>query len=492
MRIPYTGPLPPPLIIPPSAATKHGAIAALAQFLTSPAPPRASPAGPSSHDHGIPRGDNVQQSGSESLAEKDNIAGVLAGGLAHASRTGNTGYTNHAGSAIPGKTVLLTGAGISVASGLADYRGEKGTYTQNKSYRPIYFHEFVASHEARKRYWARSFLGWRGLNRASPNAAHYAIRDLGRLGLVDSVITQNVDSFHRLAHPTLPTIELHGFLRSLVCLSCKRLMDREAFQAKLAALNPTWAAFLQELLESGALDTEDPAERRRKGFKTNPDGDADVPGAPYTTFRYPACPHCLQRPPILSDGSKGHVHVDADGAWAPPSSKKTASANHVSGSGIDAGGVGILKPNVVMFGESIPAAVKVAAEAAVDAAGKILVVGSSLATYSAWRLVKRAHERGMGIGVLNMGGVRKEEAFFGEVATSLYHGHHSAHSQSHLHATADVASSSSGGHAVAGADHSGHAAAGWAALRRDLVRASLPAEEILPGVVDYIRGQVVS
>ncbi|KIX01590.1 uncharacterized protein Z518_09316 [Rhinocladiella mackenziei CBS 650.93] len=430
MRIPYTGPLPPPLIIPPSAATKRGAIGALAHFLTSP-----TPSSPPHHSH------------SSALAQDD-------------SSTDSSSETN-----IPksqNKTVLLTGAGISVASGLADYRGENGTYTQNKSYRPIYYHEFVASHEARKRYWARSFLGWRGLHRSKPNAAHFAIRDLGRLGLVGSVITQNVDSFHPLAHPGLHCVELHGFLRNLICLSCKKPMDRDAFQTRLAELNPAWASFLTELLQSGALDTDNPIERRRRGFRTNPDGDADVPGAPYTTFRYPACPSCLKRPPILSDGSKGHVNVDSDGAWIPTAPTKSMSAAS------DA--VGVLKPNVIMFGESIPASVKALAEAAIDSASKILVVGSSLATYSAWRLVKRAHEQGMGIGVLNLGGVRKEEVFFGDYT-------HPTHS--HSHATEGTASVNGGGDF-----HDS-----WMTLRRALVRASLPAEEILPSVVDVIRSQ---
>lgn len=415
MRIPYTGPFPPPLIIPPSAATKHGAISALSHFLTTP-PPSVAPLTSSSADKNVPQRN---------------------------------------------KTLLLTGAGISVASGLADYRGVNGTYTQNKSYRPIYYHEFVASHESRKRYWARSFLGWRGLHRSGPNAAHYAIRELGKLGLVEQVVTQNVDSFHNLAHPKIPTVELHGFLRALVCLSCRKLMDRDVFQSRLAELNPAWAAFLQELLVSGALDTENPHERRRLGLRTNPDGDADVPGAPYNTFRYPACPSCLKRPPVLPDGSKGHVHVDSDGAFIP--SPLTASSVP------NGSGVGVLKPNVIMFGESIPAEVKTAAETAIDSAAKILVVGSSLATYSAWRLVKRAHEQGMGIGVLNMGGVRKEEVFFGEVSG---HGHRrSSHAHDHEH------------------ERDGHDA--WMALRRELVRASLPAEEILPGVVDALRGSSV-
>ena len=139
MRIPYTGPLPPPNIIPASAATLNGAVSALAKFLR----PSARTFNPQTHEIAYPQ------------------------------------------------TVLLTGAGISVASGLADYRGEGGTYTLNKTYRPIYYHEFCSNHEARKRYWARSFLGWTNLHRARPNGAHWAVKRLGDTGIVSSVITQS-------------------------------------------------------------------------------------------------------------------------------------------------------------------------------------------------------------------------------------------------------------------------------------------------------------
>ncbi|KAF2232909.1 DHS-like NAD/FAD-binding domain-containing protein [Viridothelium virens] len=348
MRIPYTGRMPDPLIVPRSANTPAGSIAALIDFLS-----------------------------------------------AKSSRTGE----RH-GSAQE-QTVLLTGAGISVASGLADYRGTNGTYTLNKTYRPIYYNEFLSNHEARKRYWARSYLGWTNLNRAKPNPAHWAVKDLGDLGLLSSVITQNVDSFHNHAHPSLPTIELHGYLRSLVCLTCRSEYSRAAFQRQLSDLNPAWAKFLESMLASGALDTEHPEERRKKGLKTNPDGDVDLPDAPYSTFRYPACPTCLTDPPTMtSTGEKATVEIDADGAWVSTSN------------------AGVLKPAVIMFGESIGAEVKQAAEESIDAAGRILVIGSSLATYSAWRLVKRAHERGMPIGILNLGGARGEEAFFAKVPAS--------------------------------------------------------------------------
>lgn len=142
LRIPYTGPLPPPIIIPRSANTVTGAVAALTEFLSAPA---------SRH-------------------------------LVNPYAQGD-------------KTVILTGAGISVASGLADYRGTKGTYTVNKTYRPIYYNEFTSNHEARKRYWARSFLGWTNLHKSRPNSTHYAVKALHDLNLVSSVVTQSEGKF---------------------------------------------------------------------------------------------------------------------------------------------------------------------------------------------------------------------------------------------------------------------------------------------------------
>lgn len=338
MRIPYTDILAPPVVTPASARSLPGAVAALRHFFATPPP-----------------------------------------------------------GSLPASTVVLTGAGLSVASGLADYRGPNGTYRVNKSYRPIYHYEFLGNHEARKRYWARSFLGWSSLHKASPNAGHYTIRDLGELGLIRTVITQNVDSFHPRAHPQIPSLELHGYLRATVCTSCRGEFPRDEFQEQLARLNPRWADLLREALASGALDTEDPAERRFKGLKSNPDGDVDLPEAPYTTFRYPACPRCLADPPVKPDGHRHTVRVDSDGAWALPST------------------AGILKPAVVMFGESIASHVKTAAEDAIDGAGRLLVLGTSLATYSAWRLAKRAKDRGMPVAIVNMGGVRGEELFFAGV-----------------------------------------------------------------------------
>ncbi|KAF2007363.1 DHS-like NAD/FAD-binding domain-containing protein, partial [Amniculicola lignicola CBS 123094] len=301
LRIPYTDPLPLPKIIPSSAVTVEGAVAALVDFLS------AGHAGvrarrPRASDVESERHVREQHRQEESWRRS-------AGGQSHRAATGiGSGSGSGEGTAGArgadvrawGKTLLLTGAGISVASGLADYRGTNGTYTLNKTYKPIYYNEFCASHEARKRYWARSFLGWTTLHQAKANDAHRACGRLAELGIVDNLITQNVDSFHPLTHPHLPTIELHGYLRSL---------------SQLSMLNPAWAAFLTTLLTTGALNTEDPHSRRKLGLKANPDGDIDVPNAPYTTFRYPACPVCLAK----TSSTAPTVSTDADGAWTPPS-----------------------------------------------------------------------------------------------------------------------------------------------------------------------------
>lgn len=335
MRIPYTDAFAAPTVLPATASTLTGAVKALSAFFAAPAPDE-----------------------------------------------------------LPSSTVVLSGAGLSVASGLPDYRGPQGTYRVNRLYRPIYYHEFLSSHEARKRYWARSFLGWPSLQDASPNVGHYAIRDLANLGVIRSVITQNVDSFHPKAHPGTPTVELHGYLRSTVCTSCHSEFSRQEFQHQLARLNPRWAAFLAEAIESGALGADEGGKRGPRGIKTNPDGDVDLPDAPYTTFRYPPCPKCLSRPPIKPDGHKHVVKADPEGAWVPAST------------------AGVLKPAVTMFGENLSSSVRTAAEEAIDGAGRLLIVGTSLATYSAWRLAKRATDRGMPIAMINLGGVRREDEIF--------------------------------------------------------------------------------
>ena len=183
------------------------------------------------------------------------------------------------------------------------------------------------------------------------------------------------------------TTELHGTLRTLTCLTCRSLYPRVEFQKTLAKLNPKWAEFLRTVAEAGTSDGDD---RREESIRANPDGDVEVPGAPYTKFRYPPCPKCLNSNDVK-------VLVDEQGSHRP---NGQSAAN------------GVLKPSITFFGESVAMEAKTEAEEMVDKCGGMLIVGTSLATYSAYRLAKASHAAGKGIGIVNLGGVRGEDLFF--------------------------------------------------------------------------------
>src|SRR4249919_3922745 len=114
-----------------------------------------------------------------------------------------------------GNVLVLTGAGISTDSGIPDYRGPDGT----RRVTPMQYAEFTGSTEARRRYWARSYIGWQRFNRAEPNIGHRAVARLQRAGLLDAVVTQNVDGLHQAAG-AVDVVELHGNLDRVVCLTC--------------------------------------------------------------------------------------------------------------------------------------------------------------------------------------------------------------------------------------------------------------------------------
>lgn len=138
-----------------------------------------------------------------------------------------------------GDVVVLSGAGISTASGLPDYRGESG---RTRTAPPMQWHEFATSAEARDRYWARGQLGVRRFAGVVPNAAHRAVADLQRAGLVTGVVTQNVDGLHQQAGAT-DVLEVHGSLRDVVCMVCGAREPRRTMVARVAAANP----WLEEL-----------------------------------------------------------------------------------------------------------------------------------------------------------------------------------------------------------------------------------------------------
>ncbi len=231
---------------------------------------------------------------------------------------------------------VLTGAGCSAPSGIPDYRDAEGQW---KRPQPATYQAFMQSDATRKRYWARSLLGWRHFRAAKPNAAHRALARLEVLGKSERLVTQNVDRLHQAAG-SQKAIDLHGRLDRVRCMGCGAFIARETFQQTLARLNPAWLAL--------------------EGTEA-PDGDADLDGADFSAFKVPAC-HCG----------------------------------------------GVLKPDVVFFGESVPRERVETAYADLDAADAMLVVGSSLMVYSGYRFAERAAASGKPIAAVNLGRTRAD------------------------------------------------------------------------------------
>ena len=116
-----------------------------------------------------------------------------------------------------GPAVVLTGAGISVPSGIPDFRTPMTGLWENVD--PMEVAHISVWRRDPERFW--SFYGRRFalLDGKQPNAAHLAVAELERRGLVSAVITQNIDGLHAAAGSRDP-IEVHGSIRTSSCLSC--------------------------------------------------------------------------------------------------------------------------------------------------------------------------------------------------------------------------------------------------------------------------------
>ena len=179
-----------------------------------------------------------------------------------------------------GGVLVLTGAGISTDSGIPDYRGPTGA---SRRYAPMTYQTFVGDAAARRRYWARSHLGWQQIARAEPNRGHYAVAELQRAGVVDAVITQNVDGLHQAAGST-DVVELHGGLDRTVCLDCGDRRPRLELAERLAAMN------------AGLV---------MRARAINPDGDVELPEDELDGFAMAACELCggeLLKPDVVFFG----------------------------------------------------------------------------------------------------------------------------------------------------------------------------------------------
>jgi NAD-dependent SIR2 family protein deacetylase len=237
-----------------------------------------------------------------------------------------------------GGVVVLTGAGVSTASGIPDYRDEHGAW---KRVHPVQYRDFVGNTEMRRRYWGRSVIGWPRFRQAKPNGAHDALAELERRGLLALTVTQNVDGLHQAAG-SRAVVDLHGRLDRVICLACRAEVSRDALQARLVAENPGW-------LEQAA--------------NVAPDGDADLAADDYSGFRMLDCEMCR----------------------------------------------GMLKPDVVFFGETVPARRVEVAMDALAGARALLVAGSSLMVYSGFRFARRAQTLGIPVWIVNRGRTRADD-----------------------------------------------------------------------------------
>lgn len=236
------------------------------------------------------------------------------------------------------KLFVLTGAGCSTESGIPDYRDAKGEWKRPS---PVTYQAFMGEDSTRRRYWARSLIGWPTMAGARPGAAHRALAQLETDGRVGLLLTQNVDGLHEAAG-SKDAIDLHGRIDTVRCMACEHRTTRAALQLALRERNPRWAA-----LEARAA----------------PDGDADLEGHDFSTFDVPACTRCG----------------------------------------------GLLKPDVVFFGESVPKERVTAAFAALEQADAVLVAGSSLMVYSGFRFVQAAAAAGKPVAAVNLGRTRADE-----------------------------------------------------------------------------------
>lgn len=192
------------------------------------------------------------------------------------------------------RVVALTGAGCSMESGIPDYRGVD---TPPRPRAPIQHREFVDHEANRRRYWARSLLGWPRLAAAQPNTGHHAIAALEHAGVIAGVITQNVDGLHTAAG-SRHVVELHGALARVRCLACAAITSRNLLQDRLLAANETWPA-------------------RARMATIAPDGDVDLPDELIADFQFVPCTACggtLMPDVVFFGGSVPRATLDA--AWA--------------------------------------------------------------------------------------------------------------------------------------------------------------------------------
>ncbi|MFP6618993.1 MAG: Sir2 family NAD-dependent protein deacetylase [Pirellulaceae bacterium] len=130
-----------------------------------------------------------------------------------------------------GHVVAFTGAGISTESGIPDFRSPGGIWATST---PVYFDDFVASSESRCEYWRQKAAAHRDFAGSQPNVGHVVLAGWEKRGLLQGVVTQNIDGLHQLAGSS-QVIELHGTARQIACLQCEERYDAEEMVSQFLA-----------------------------------------------------------------------------------------------------------------------------------------------------------------------------------------------------------------------------------------------------------------
>lgn len=131
------------------------------------------------------------------------------------------------------RVVVLTGAGLSTASGIPDFRSPGGRW---ENYQPVIYRDFLASEEARREYWRYKGETWRVIVDAEPNPAHLALAALANAGQLELLVTQNVDGLHeRSGFPAQRLVNIHGTDSRVVCVGCGAVAERDVGQRQWEA-----------------------------------------------------------------------------------------------------------------------------------------------------------------------------------------------------------------------------------------------------------------
>jgi NAD-dependent deacetylase len=120
--------------------------------------------------------------------------------------------------------VVLTGAGISTESGIPDFRSPSGIWAE---YDPMEYATIEAFRRDALKVWEFYLLRLGALARAEPNEGHRALAELEGHGLVQAVVTQNIDGLHQRAG-SQNVIEVHGSIRTASCLECGNSVPLES------------------------------------------------------------------------------------------------------------------------------------------------------------------------------------------------------------------------------------------------------------------------